>query len=296
MSALEIVLARSLTQLIIILPIIAYKRFTIFVKKEDILTLLCMGLSGYFNIVVTYFSLEKIPLSDTLFITFTSPVFAAVFSYCILKEKVHWFDAVCGIVSFIGVLLVARPSFIFGSNEARTVLFIKKRTSKEKRELIFLLGVFYALLGGIFLAMYFVMVRKLTKTYNQLISIFYPSLFGLLLTPCIMYASKETFVLPTTLAAGVSLASVGLISSIALIFLTIALRYEQATLVSLIRNLDVIYAFILQYFVMSIKPCIWSIAGGVVIIIATSFIVLRKSGVFKCCKFSKSSDEELLLK
>ena len=40
--------------------------------------------------------------------------------------------------------------------------------------MIYLLGVTYALLGGIFLSLYFVLTQKLTGNYNKFVCIFYP--------------------------------------------------------------------------------------------------------------------------
>ena len=278
---LEVVFGRSLVQLILIVPIILITRIKLLVTRDKIVTLIAMSLFGYLNIIATYFALDKIPLADALVITFTSPFFTAIFSLIILKEQIHWLDLVSGIISFLGVVLVARPSFLFGTDsKGKTTLFVKPSASKERREMVYLLGILYALLGGICLAIYFVLTRKISKSYSQFLSIFYPSVLGVLLTPLVMYFRNENFIVPMSVFPNTMLVFVGLTSSLALFFLTLALKMENATIVNLIRNLDVIYAFLFQYLAMSIKPNVWSVSGGSIIISATSMIVIRRSTIW----------------
>ena len=291
---LEVVFGRSLVQLVFVVPVILITRIKLLVTRDKIVTLIAMALLGYLNIIVTYFALDKIPLADALVITFTSPFFTAVFSLIILKERIHWLDLVSGIISFLGVVLVARPSFLFGTDsKGKTTLFVKPSASKERREMVYLLGILYALLGGICLAIYFVLTRKINKNYSQFLPIFYPSVLGVLLTPLVMYFRNENFIVPLSVFSNTMLVSVGLASSLALLFLTLALKMENATIVNLIRNLDVIYAFLFQYLAMNIKPSIWSISGGSIIIFATSMIVIRRSTIWNKL-FEKCNKKEAI--
>ena len=109
-----------------------------------------------------------------------------------------------------------------------------------------------------------------------------------------MYFRDENFILPFSVFQNIVLVSVGVASSLALFFLAFALKMENATIVNLIRNLDVIYAFLFQYLAMSIKPNVWSISGGSVIVFATSMIVIRRSAIwdklFKRCIKNETID------
>ena len=270
---LEVVFGRSLVQLIFLMPIILITRIELVVARDKIVTAIAMGLFGYLNIILTYFALDKIPLADVLVITFTSPFFTSIFSLFILHERIHFLDLGSGIISLLGVVLVARPSFLLGiASEGKTTLFVKSSAPKERREIVYLLGVFYALVGGIYLAFNFVLTRKNSKYCSQFLSIFYPSVLGVLLTPLLMYFRDENFVVPFSVFPNIVLVSVGVASSVALFSLALALKMENATIVNLIRNLDVIYAFLFQYLAIIIQPNIWSISGGSIIIFVTSMI------------------------
>lgn len=288
----EIVFMRSLEQLMLLVPIILIFSLNILVAKADILSLILMSLSGFLNMVFIYLALEKIPISDALVITFTSPVFTLVLSFFILKEKCHWLDALCGFFSFIGVVIVARPTFLFGKKAHKQVMF-REGISKAHREIIYLMGATYALLGGISLALYFVMTRKFATGSQNIVNLFYPSITGTLLSPVIMLALNEDVVIPQTTRTVFIMLSVGFFSTIGLGMLALSLTLEDATNVALVRNLDVVYAYVLQYFVMGIKPSTWSIGGGLIIISMTSVLALRRQKMCRKCLKEDDVEEEV---
>ena len=291
----EIVFVRSFIQLTIITPIILRNPSSYCCNdKTSFIWLILVGLFGYLNIVVTYLALDKIPLADTLVITFTSPFFCAIFSVVILKELCHWLDCLFGVISFIGVVLVARPKFIFGyAVLAKTVILQKYHLPDELKERVHLTGVLFALLGGICLAMYFVLTRKVSKVSSHWLCIFYPSLIGVTMTPVVMVLRQERPVIPASMLSNLSLLSVGITSCLGLAFLMLSLKLEDATFVTLIRNLDVIYAFLLQYFFMGIRPTWWDIGGGIVVIGATSLIVIRRWEKWENLKKNLFMDKEI---
>ena len=109
-----------------------------------------------------------------------------------------------------------------------------------------------------------------------------------------MYFRDENFIVPFSVFPNIVLVSVGVASSVALFSLALALKMQNATIVNLIRNLDVIYAFLFQYLAIIIQPNIWSISGGSIIIFVTSMIVIRRSAIwdklFKRCNKKKTID------
>lgn len=271
----QIVFARSVIQLIFLVPIILIFKLDIAVGRKDFLSLFSVSLTGFLNIVFIYMALEKIPISDALVISFTSPIFTAILAFFVLREKCEWLDAVCGFVSFFGVIVVARPTFIFGNKTHKQVLF-REGMTKEKQEIIYLIGAGYALIGGVSIAIYLVFIRKFAMRSQNMVNLFYPSIAGTVITPWLMYVFGEQFVKPQSYHVAFSIISVGTCSCIGLGFLTLSLMLEHATNVALVRNLDVIYAYVLQYCAMGIAPSLWSIVGGLIIIFATSVMAINR--------------------
>jgi drug/metabolite transporter (DMT)-like permease len=68
----------------------------------------------------------------------------------------------------------------------------------------------------------------------------------------------------------------GFFSSIALIFLNIALQYEDATKVAIVKTIDVLFSFLLQYIVLKIKFDILGLVGTILILTGTISVITFK--------------------
>lgn len=282
-SNFQMVFIRCFIQLLFFAPFLCINRFEIYRTARDVPYLLLMGLSGCVNIILIYASLERIPISDTLLMTFTSPFFCAIFSKLFMGEGLHWINMTAGLISFTGVTIVAHPSFLFGVSKTRRntlsqTTSLDSNNNDNNNEIVYLTGVCYALFGAVFLALYFVLVRKMISMngVHSAVTVFYPSLIGSLTCAFVMLIAKQPVYFPKNMDEGFVLISIGVYSAMALTFLTFALKVENATVVNLIRNLDVIFAFLLQYGVFGIEPNMWNISGGMIILIATGIVVARQ--------------------
>ena len=72
------------------------------------------GFSGFFGLFGIYYSLQYLSLSDATVITFLGPLATGYLGYLALGEKFTWKEVASGFVSLGGVVLIARPAFIFG--------------------------------------------------------------------------------------------------------------------------------------------------------------------------------------
>jgi drug/metabolite transporter (DMT)-like permease len=87
---------------------------------------------SFFAISGLYFSLQNLSLSDAIALTFISPILTGFSGALFLKETLSlkntfagcmYSYAICGVIaihgmlvcSFFGVILIARPPFLFGS-------------------------------------------------------------------------------------------------------------------------------------------------------------------------------------
>ena len=274
---LEIVFARSLIQLILVLPLLIVFRVRILNDEMNIAQLVIMGVSGFLSVTFIYLGIDKIPLGDATVITFTSPVFTTLFAYALLSESCSIVDGMCGVCSFIGVVIAARPSFIFGKRHGITsITFHREKLSIERKEELHLMGIGHVLLGAVFLSLYYVLTRKIGLKQNYLVNIFYPSLFGSIFGPIIMLSFNEPVTMPGCWNVLLYVVLVGLSGLVGLILLAQSLRLEDAGPLILIRNLDIVYAFTFQYWFMGTPPSKWSIGGGIIIVLSTSVIIGKR--------------------
>jgi drug/metabolite transporter (DMT)-like permease len=118
--------------------------------------LLLRGTLGFGALLCFFYSVVHLPLADATVIQYTNPVFASLIAALVIGERLRVRDGAYIAASLAGVLLVARPSFLFG-------------TPQELESL----AVGIALLGALLSAAAYVAVRALTKTEEPLVIVFY---------------------------------------------------------------------------------------------------------------------------
>jgi drug/metabolite transporter (DMT)-like permease len=83
------------------------------VKGERIVVLL-RGVSGFFSFGLLYVAYRMIPLADASTIVFSAPIFTLIFAWLVLREECGLFQTFILIFTMAGVVLISRPSFLFG--------------------------------------------------------------------------------------------------------------------------------------------------------------------------------------
>ncbi len=113
-------LVRSLVQILVLALIIGCQDKGQFwpakaSKKTKYLALL-QGLLGGAMVLCVFFGVLYMPLGDALTIIFSVPLFTMLFSRIILGTRLNNYKIVCGLCLVAGVVLVARPPFLFQDN------------------------------------------------------------------------------------------------------------------------------------------------------------------------------------
>ncbi|KAI0694045.1 EamA-like transporter family-domain-containing protein [Cytidiella melzeri] len=86
-----------------------------FIGPSGVRMLLALrGFVGFFGLFGVYYSLQYLSLSDATVLTFLAPMFTIATGAFFLGEKANWKQAVAGLCSLVGVILIARPAFLFG--------------------------------------------------------------------------------------------------------------------------------------------------------------------------------------
>ncbi|KAI8924168.1 hypothetical protein BC831DRAFT_513565 [Entophlyctis helioformis] len=77
--------------------------------------LVVRGVLGFVGLSLGFWTLTILTVADATVIGFLAPVFTGLFGRIVLNETWEAMDAAAGFVSLGGVLLIARPKFLFGS-------------------------------------------------------------------------------------------------------------------------------------------------------------------------------------
>ena len=303
LSLFEMLLFRSAFQLLFSIVFMIPRKVHLYgEKKMNLFKLIFMGLSEVLGVIFFYVSLQMIPVADATVVQFTSPVFTVFFSFLLLHKGCGVIEVLCGFVSFFGVLVIAKPDLIFShfthiiSNQMNNQIV----SSTKYQDSQYLLGCIYALLAAICLSLYFILNKLSGLKLDLTLAVFYPSLLGVVIAP-IGIVIKHDQVLYHQINAEhwYIIVVVGLVDYVGLMLMSESLQLEDAGPVVLIRNCNVIYAFLLQYLLMNQLPSLTALLGTIVVICATSVLIIHR--VFnlqqyccnKCCGYKCVNKEQI---
>ena len=109
----EVVFFRSLVQVIFVLPPLIYGKVPIIGNAKNLPFLCVRGVAGTLALCCQFYAFQHMPLADATVIVFSSPVFTGVLAYFLLGETWGLFDVLATLWCFTGVVLIARPTFLF---------------------------------------------------------------------------------------------------------------------------------------------------------------------------------------
>jgi drug/metabolite transporter (DMT)-like permease len=251
---LEIVAARALVSLILSYADIHRKRIPVFGQRKGLLFM--RGLVGSFALVCVYYAITHLPLAEATVLQYLYPVFTAVLAVFFLKEHVHWQLVVSIALSFIGLLLVVRPAFLFGI------------LAQDLSYIAVLAGV----LGAIGSSIAYILVRKLNQTEDTSVIIFY---FPLIALPFSLVLLGSNFVLPNAYAC-LLLVLVGIFTQVGQVGLTKAMKTETASRATAFSYLQVVFAALFGWLFFEEIPDMWFAMGAFFILIGVLMNLIAK--------------------
>lgn len=107
-SSAELVFYRSLFGLLVIYVIVRVRRLPLATAHWK--SHCWRGLSGLGALLMFFYCITQLPLATAVTLNYTSPLFLALLTTLILKERFHWPLAVAVALGFIGVVLLLRPT------------------------------------------------------------------------------------------------------------------------------------------------------------------------------------------
>ena len=211
--------------------------------------------TGAAAIIALFIGLRELPLADVVSLTFGGPIFVTVASIFFLSEKVgirRWSAVFLG---FIGMLLIVQPAFI-------------------DLNFYYITPVVFC----IFFACVAISVRSLSRTEpNYRIAFYFTFLCSILGIATIF---KGDWVLPTKIDLIIFII-MGLCGSIANLLLTQSYRLAEASLVTPIKYLSLIFAIVFGFLIWSEIPKLLTLFGALLVIISSLIIFMRENKLKK---------------
>ncbi|EHH2449389.1 DMT family transporter [Vibrio vulnificus] len=240
----EIVAARALVSLII--SYLDVKRKGISVWGNNKRWLFARGAVGTMALMCVYYAVTALPLAEATILQYVHPVFTALLAVLFLKERVQPATLACIVLCLLGVFTMVYPSFdTSGVGELP------------------MLSVGIALLGAFGSSIAYVIVRKLSRTEDSSVIIFY---FPLVALPVSAMLIGDDFVVPDV-ALILALILVGIFTQIGQFGLTKAMQTQTAGNASAYSYVQIVFSALLGVVLFNEVPSIWTLLGGSLIVI-----------------------------
>ena len=213
------------------------------------------AICGALAIIALFLGLRELPLADVVSLTFGGPIFVTVASIFFLSERVGIKRWSAVLVGFIGMLLIVQPAFIdVNYYYAAPIIFC------------------------IFFACVAISVRSLSKTEpNYRIAFYFTVLCSILGLVTII---QGDWVLPNKIDLAIFVI-MGLCGSVANLLLTQSYRLAEASLVTPIKYLSLIFAIVFGFLIWSEIPKPLTLFGALLVVASSLIIFIRENKLKK---------------
>lgn len=249
----ELVVARSVVALVLAWFFLRRKRINPWGTQRRMLVF--RGLLGFCGLSCFYYALTQMPLAEATVIQYMHPVFTALLALLFLRERIGGVLIASLVLGFSGVVLVAKPEFLFGGSEHAIPPVVA--------------GI--ALLGSLFSAAAYTVIRRLSAKEDPLVIIFY---FPLIAVPLSIPPLIPVALWPTPIEWALLLA-IGVTTFVGQVCLTRGLRLLPAGRATSISTTQILFAAVLGILFFGESPDLLSIAGGALILVGTWFAARR---------------------
>ena len=249
MDVLQITWARYFFTVVFTLSLmlIFYRQSLVWSKKP--LLQLIRGLILVFSTYLFFYSISFISLPKALTLAFVAPLIVTTLSPFFLKEKVGIRRWTAVSIGFIGTLIVIRPGFIE-----------------------FNLATFAALGNGICYGFYLILTRKLSTSDNPLLTLLFTGTVGAIILSLFM---PSVWINPTPNQWYI-MAIIGLIASVAHLFLILSLKYADASKLAPLGYTEIITNILISYYFFHELPDNWTYLGLFIIVLSGLYISRRE--------------------
>ncbi|KAL1942255.1 hypothetical protein VTO73DRAFT_6319 [Trametes versicolor] len=234
------------------------------------LLLAARGFFGFFGLFGVYYSLQYLSLSDATVLTFLAPMCTAVTGAVLLHEKLSWREAFAGLASLLGVVLIARPDFIFGKQHHG----ISSANDVTPAQRVGAVGI--ALLGVLGATGAYTTIRAVGKRAHPLHNLVSFSSQCVIVATVAMVIMRTPVVIPMRWDWLLMLLLIGLFGFIAQVLLTMGLQRETAGRGTMAVYVQIIFATIFERVIFHTSPSLLSLIGTFIILTSAVYVALIK--------------------
>jgi drug/metabolite transporter (DMT)-like permease len=241
---LEIVAARAIVSGIISYADIKRKKISPWGHNKTLL--IARGTVGSFALMFIYYALTTLPLAEATVLQYLHPVFTAVLALYFLKESIQGSTITCIVISLLGLFIIIQPNLVQQDLQLDSAVQYPW------------ISIGAGVLGAFGSAVAYIIIKKLTKTDDSSVIIFY---FPLVAFPISMMMLGSDFVVPSLAATGL-LILVGIFTQVGQVGLTKALHSADANKATAYAYVQVLFSVFIGWAYFSEVPMATTIMGG----------------------------------
>ncbi|XP_034050422.1 solute carrier family 35 member G1 [Thalassophryne amazonica] len=265
LSPILISAMRCFFQMFFVMPLLIYHKIGFLGPPDKRVYLVLRGFFGSNAMIMLFYAVHQMSLADATVIMFSNPVFTSLLACIFLKERCTIWDCIFTIFTLTGVILIARPPFLFGES----LYGIEGDYSNHIKGTIAAFG------GAIGSACTIVVLRKMGKSVHYYLSVWYYAVIGFI--ECVITVSVlGEWAIPFCGRDRWMLLLIAVFGIAGQAFLTKALQIEKAGPVALMRTMDVVLSFFYQFIFFHLTPTWWSVGGALCVVVSTSGVALQK--------------------
>ncbi|KAJ8597255.1 DUF6-domain-containing protein [Rhizopogon salebrosus TDB-379] len=231
--------------------------------------LIVRGTSGFIGLCGLYWSLQYLSVADAIVLTFLAPLTTALAGCIFLKESYSIKQGVSAVCSLLGVVLIARPPFVFGSPAVRFA--VPEVTPAER-----LVGVGACMIGVLGSTGAYTSIRAIGKRAHPMHMMTFYSLLSTIMAPLGMIIFKIPVVCPRSWTWTLLLFMIGVFCFVAQTLFTMGLQRETVSRGVTGQYVQALFAVVLEGLFLGVVPSLLSVLGAAIIISSAIYVVLAK--------------------
>ena len=256
-----------------------------------------------------YYSLQYLPLSDATVITFLAPIVACWACSVLIHEPFTRSEQFAGGVSFLGVVLIARPtSFLPTASDSSprgsggpdglaatnsTNVHANPQGSDDVTPSQRLSAVGVALVGVLGAACAYTTIRWIGRRAHPLISVNYFAAWSTIVSAIALLVMPGIgFCLPATLTQWTYLLFLGICGFVMQFLLTAGLAYEKSSRATNMAYTQMLFALAFDKLVWGTTPGMLSIVGSSLILGSALYVAVHNNNAKSSRRASLGGREE----
>ncbi|KAL8854668.1 MAG: hypothetical protein Q9221_000450 [Calogaya cf. arnoldii] len=261
-------------------------------RKDVRKLLMARGFGGFFGLLGIYYSLQYLPLAEATVITFLAPIVACWACSVLIHEPFTRREQIAGLVSLVGVILIARPTSFLSLNTeespvtsaigdalpaTKATTHSQPTSAEHVTSSQRLVAVGVALIGVLGAASAYTTIRMIGQRAHPLISVnYFAAWTTLVATAVLLFVPGMDFQLPSGVKQWSYLIFLGVCGFVMQILLTAGLSYEKSSRATNMVYTNMLFALAFDKLVFDTTMGMLSILGSSLILGSALYIAVKQ--------------------